>query len=288
MRAVRLNWQNIRQYIWLIGGLLCLLVALIFWVMTDTKSLVTTENPIEDSQVQIQSEKVTATTHLGSLTDEVRPLEQTTRMVASGNHGVEFRGTKFIQENKKNWTLELFRTTDEDIIKSFLLKQVDRKNFIYFRLSGENQAEQYVLAYGVFKSGVEAKTQLTQLRLGLPASVHPKAIQIDQYVPLVNDLGADEMQGGSNKLYEVKLKSAPLPIIDETLLPKPVVASPTTSAMETATKTTITRKDQKGQVVDVQRSQSTVNQWQAEQPKAKENGSAEKKPVQHEISDPFN
>ena len=288
MRAVRLNWQNIRQYIWLIGGLLCLLVALIFWVMTDTKSLVTTENPIEDSQVQIQSEKVTATTHLGSLTDEVRPLEQTTRMVASGNHGVEFRGTKFIQENKKNWTLELFRTTDEDIIKSFLLKQVDRKNFIYFRLSGENQAEQYVLAYGVFKSDSEANTQLTQLSLGLPASVHPKAIQIDQYVPLVNDLGADEMQGGSNKLYEVKLKSAPLPIIDETLLPKPVVASPTTSAMETATKTTITRKDQQGQVVDVQRSQSSVNQGQAEQPKAKENGAAEKKPVQHEISDPFN
>ena len=288
MAAIRTNWQNIRQYIWLIGGLLCLLVALIFWVMTDTKSLVTTENPIEDSQVQIQSEKVTATTHLGSLTDEVRPLEQTTRMVASGNHGVEFRGTKFIQENKKNWTLELFRTTDEDIIKSFLLKQVDRKNFIYFRLSGENQAEQYVLAYGVFKSDSEANTQLTQLSLGLPASVHPKAIQIDQYVPLVNDLGADEMQGGSNKLYEVKLKSAPLPIIDETLLPKPVVASPTTSAMETATKTTITRKDQQGQVVDVQRSQSSVNQGQAEQPKAKENGAAEKKPVQHEISDPFN
>ncbi|MFU1721888.1 hypothetical protein, partial [Bacillus velezensis] len=148
-----------------------LLVALIFWAVTDTKDLVTVVNPIEESQVQIQPEKVAATSHLGALMDEVRPLEMTTRIVTAGSHDAEFRGTKFFQENKKAWTIELFKTSDEDVILGFLQKQADRKNFIYFRLSGEDQAEQYVLAYGLFKSDDQAKSQLQQLNLKLPASI---------------------------------------------------------------------------------------------------------------------
>lgn len=217
MAAIRTNWQNIRQYIWLVGGLICLLVALIFWAVTDTKDLVTVVNPIEESQVQIQPEKVAATSHLGALMDEVRPLEMTTRIVTAGSHDAEFRGTKFFQENKKAWTIELFKTSDEDVILGFLQKQADRKNFIYFRLSGEDQAEQYVLAYGLFKSDDQAKSQLQQLNLKLPASIHPQAIQFEKYSALINDLGSDEM-ASANKLYQVKLKSAPLPVVDETLL----------------------------------------------------------------------
>jgi len=165
MAAIRTNWQNIRQYIWLVGGLLCLVIAVIFWAVTDTKELVTVENPIEETQVQIQPEKVAATAHLGALMDEVRPLEMTTRVVTAGNHDAEFRGTKFFQENKKAWTIELFKASNEDVIQSFLQKQADRKNFIYFRLSGENQTEQYVLAYGLFKTDDQAKAQLQQLNL---------------------------------------------------------------------------------------------------------------------------
>ena len=287
MTTTRLNWQKIRQYIWLIGGVLCLVCALIFWIMTDTHDLVTVENPIEETQVQIQPEKVATTTDLGNLTDEVRPLELTTRVIGSGDHEIEFRGTKFIQENKKNWTIELFRVNKEEVIRSFLQKQPDRKNLIYFRLSGENQAEQYVLTYGVFKNVDAAKAELSQLNIKLPASIQPKAIQFDQYASLINDLGSDELQG-SNQLYAVKLKAAALPLIDESLLvqPKlPVVKMPATTAMNSTTNTTITRKDPQGNVVDVQKSHSTVDMPE----KLKENNnSTEKKSAQREISDPFN
>ncbi|WP_459655544.1 hypothetical protein, partial [Achromobacter xylosoxidans] len=84
--------------------------------------------------VQIQPEKVATTPNLGALADEVRPLDLTTRTVASGEHEPEFRGTKFINENKKQWTLELYRASDEDIIKNFLKSRTDRNKFIYFRL----------------------------------------------------------------------------------------------------------------------------------------------------------
>ena len=288
MTVVRINWQNIRQYIWLIGGLLCLVAALIFWAITDTKNLVTVTNPIGETQVQIQPEKVAASAHLGSLMDEVRPLEMTTRVVAAGNHAAEFRGTKFVQENKKAWTVELFKTTDEDIIRGFLQKQADRKNFIYFRLSGENQTEQYVLVYGVFKNDDLAKAQLSQLNFKFPNTIHPQAIQFEKYATFVNDLGSDEM-AGANKLYEVKLKSAPLPVIDESLLAqaKSALAAITGSNAVNTTQTTITRRDESGNVVDVQKSQSTIAQPQ-NKPKEPVANSSEKKPTEHEISDPFN
>jgi len=288
MAAVRTNWQNIRQYIWLVGGLICLLVALIFWAVTDTKDLVTVVNPIEESQVQIQPEKVAATSHLGALMDEVRPLEMTTRIVTAGSHDAEFRGTKFFQENKKAWTIELFKTSDEDVILGFLQKQADRKNFIYFRLSGEDQAEQYVLAYGLFKSDDQAKSQLQQLNLKLPASIHPQAIQFEKYSALVNDLGSDEM-ASANKLYQVKLKSAPLPVVDETLLAqaKSALSSLTGSApANQTTKTTITRRDASGNVVDVQKSQSRAQP--SGNSKEPTGATADKKPAEHEVSDPFN
>ncbi|MDV8154230.1 hypothetical protein [Acinetobacter bereziniae] len=289
MAAIRTNWQNIRQYIWLVGGLLCLVIAVIFWAVTDTKELVTVENPIEETQVQIQPEKVAATAHLGALMDEVRPLEMTTRVVTAGNHDAEFRGTKFFQENKKAWTIELFKASNEDVIQSFLQKQADRKNFIYFRLSGENQTAQYVLAYGLFKTDDQAKAQLQQLNLKLPASIHPQSIQFEKYSALVNDLGADEM-ASANKLYEVKLKSAPLPVVDETVLAqaKSALSSLTNSsgANNETTKTTITRRDASGKVVDVQKSNSTTQTSSGT--KESSGAATEKKPVEHEVSDPFN
>lgn len=282
MVAIRRNWQNIRQYIWLIGGLLCFLFALIFWILTDTKDLVTVVNPIEEAQVQIQPEKVAATTHLGALMDEVRPLEMTTRVVAAGNHEPEFRGTKFFQENKKAWTVELFKASNEDIIRAFLRKQSDRKKFIYFRLSGENQTEQYVVAYGIFNNDAQAKAQIQQLSTILPTTLRPQTVQFEKYLTSVNDLGTEEMAGGSNKMYEVKLRSAPLPAIDETLIAKTASSTGAEGPSETTTKTTITRRDASGNVVDVQKSQSSVVK---KEPKA---SVPEKKAEEHTVTDPFN
>ncbi len=263
MTVSRTLWQNVQQYIWLVGGIVCLLLAFIFWVMTDSKKLVEVEKSADsDAPVQIQPEKVATTANLGALADEVRPLDLTTRTVASGQHEAEFRGTKFINENKKQWTLELFRASDEDIIKNFLKNRTDRNKFIYFRLSGDKQSEQYVLTYGVFKRSEDAIQQLTQLNLDLPESIKPQPQQFSTYAPLVNDLGADEMKGGISQTYEVRLRPAALPKIDESLLigggvaTQPKVVAPATNS---TTRTTIIRRDAEGNVVDVHQSNSAVD-----------------------------
>lgn len=266
MTVSRTLWQNVQQYIWLVGGIACLLLAFIFWVVTDSKKLVEVEKSADsDAPVQIQPEKVATTPNLGALADEVRPLDLTTRTVASGEHEPEFRGTKFINENKKQWTLEIFRASDEDIIKNFLKNRSDRNKFIYFRLSGEQQAEQYVLVYGTFKRSDDAIQQLTQINLQLPESIKPQPQQFSSYAPLVNDLGADEMKGGNNQLYEVRLRPAALPTIDESLLMAgstnaAVNVQPKAPATNSATKTTIVRRDAQGNVVDVQQSNSNIDQ----------------------------
>ncbi|TCB43503.1 hypothetical protein E0H83_10635 [Acinetobacter terrestris] len=281
MATLRTQWQRIQNYIWLVCGLVCLFAALVFWAMTDSKDLVEVEKSAEtESELQIQPEKVAATSLLGALQEEVRPLEMTTRVVNTGSYEPEFRGSKFISDNKNATTIELFRASKDDVIRSFLKKQSDRKNFFYIRLSGENQIEQYVLLYGVYRNSDQAKQALQQLPFQFPKSIQPQVQNIEDYAALVNDMGADEM-GSNNKLYAVNLKSAPLPRIDESLLvvPKPKPTVPVVDPKAATTTTTVTRRDEEGNVVDVQQSHSSV------EPAPKRNGN---KAAETEISDPFN
>ena len=281
MTALRTHWQKIQQSIWLLGAVLCLLAALIFWAVTDRDELVEIEKqPESEIDLQIQPEKVAATTYLGGLQEEVRPLELTTRLTASGLHEAEFRGTKFIQEQKNNSTIELFRVSDENIIKSFIKKQTDRSKLFYIRLSGEGQAEQYVMLYGSFGNKREAAQTLTALPFKFPETIQPVVVQFADYRPYVNDLGADEM-GLSTKLYAVNLRPAAVPTIDESVLARPPATSttaPSTQAVapqNSTTSTTITRRDQEGNVVDVQKSQSGTAPTQPDAPEP-------------EVRDPFN
>ena len=277
--ALRTHWQRMQNYIWLAFGGACLFFALVFWAITDTDELVEVEKKAEtEVELQIQPEKVAAMNHLGALFDEVKPLEMTTRVVTAAQHEAEFRGTKFVNEQKNAYAIELFRVTDEAILKNFLKKQPERKGFTYLRLSGEGHPEQYVLLYGIYRNAAGAESALTDLKLDLPASVKPAAAEIGKYQPLVNDLGTDELSA-SSQLHEVKLKTAPLPKIDEAqaALQAQVKAKAQQKAAEpkaATTTTTVTQRDADGNVVNVQRSQSS-----AEHSKA---------PAQQEVADPFN
>lgn len=285
MAVSRSIWQNIQQYSWLVFALACLIAALIFWGVTDTKALVKEQQPAEtEAQVQIQPEKVAATAHLGALSDEVKPLDLTTRVVVANDHAPEFRGTKYMKDHQRQWTVEIFRSSDEAIIKNFLLNRSDRKKFVYFRLSGEDQVEQYVLTYGTFSNAEEATRQFAQLNLALPDSVKPKAQQLSTYAELVNDLGADEMKSASNQLYAVQLRPVALPKVDETLLMnRAPVTSNRTAESSTTVKTTVTQRDAQGNVVNVKQSQSAPPA-PANAEKIKENSDSSKR----EVSDPFN
>ena len=290
MTSFRTQWQRIRNYIWIVCGALCLFVALVFWAITDNDAVVEVEKSAEtEAELQIQPEKVAATNLLGALEEEVRPLEMTTRTVATvGSYEPEFRGSKFINENKNSSTIELFRVTKDDIIQSFLKKQPNRQNFFYIRLQGENEIEQYVLLYGIYKHENAAKQALQTLDLQLPKSIQPQIQEMTHYLTLVNDMGAEEM-AGNQKLYAIQLKAAALPRVDESLLsfPKPNIATQNPKNIEqksATTSTTITRRDENGNVVDVQQSHSAVQAV----PKKNTPNDVNPKPVEREINDPFN
>ena len=283
MTALRTPWQKIQHYFWLVCGVCCLFAALVFWAITDTDEVVEVEKkPETEVELQIQPEKVASMTHLGALSDEVKPLDLNTRIVVNVSHEPEFRGTKYIGEVKKQHAIELFRVGNEAILKTFLKKQQDRKPFVYLRLSGENQPEQYVLLYGLYKTTAEAQQALSALNLNLPKSVQPKVVAMQQYASLVNSMGSEEL-ASNQKLYEIQLKNVPLPKVDESvqIRPKAQPSAPVVAPKESTTSTTIVRRDQEGNVVDVQKSQSHV-----EGSPRSSNGNS--RPQENEISDPFN
>lgn len=279
MTAQQSQWQKIHHYLWLVGGVVCLFAALVFWAMTDTQELVEVEKQAEtEVDLQIQPEKVATMSHLGALSEEVRPLDMTTRVVATAQHEPEFRGTKFVNEVSKQYGIELFRVAEEDILKSFLRKQPARNQFIYLRLSGDDHPEQYVILTGPYKSQNEAKTALAELNIVLPASVQPAVVEFKQYQAYVNDLGTEETSS-NQKIYTVKLKSVPLPKVDEAQMAarKAAERQAAVASTQSTTSTTVTRRDASGNVVDVQKSQSSVDA-----PRQKP------APVEQEVTDPFN
>ena len=285
MAVSRSIWQHIQHYSWVVFAIICLIAALIFWAVSESDDVVEVKQTAKtETQVQIQPEKVAVTTHLGALVKEVNPLDLSARVVVANEHAAEFRGTKFIKENQRQWTMEIFRSSEEAIIKNFLASRADRAQFIYFRLSGQDQLEQYVLVYGAFANAELAKRQFAQLNLQLPQSIQPQPHLLSSYAEFINDLGSDELKSSTSPLYAIQLKPAALPKVDETLVRD---SSPRASSVgrenstvidSTSTvKTTVTQRDAQGNVVNVKQSHSNAE-------KLKENSNNSSAVV----SDPFN
>lgn len=285
MAVSRSIWQHIQHYSWVVFAIICLIAALIFWAVSESDDVVEVKQTAKtETQVQIQPEKVAVTTHLGALVKEVNPLDLSARVVVANEHAAEFRGTKFIKENQRQWTMEIFRSSEEAIIKNFLASRADRAQFIYFRLSGQDQLEQYVLVYGAFANAELAKRQFAQLNLRLPQSIQPQPHLLSSYAEFINDLGSDELKSSTSPLYAIQLKPAALPKVDETLVRD---SSPRASSVgrENSTvidsastvKTTVTQRDAQGNVVNVEQSHSNAE-------KLKENSNNSSAVV----SDPFN
>lgn len=285
MAVSRSIWQHIQHYSWVVFAIICLIAALIFWAVSESDDVVEVKQTAKtETQVQIQPEKVAVTTHLGALVKEVNPLDLSARVVVANEHAAEFRGTKFIKENQRQWTMEIFRSSEEAIIKNFLASRADRAQFIYFRLSGQDQLEQYVLVYGAFANAELAKRQFAQLNLQLPQSIQPQPHLLSSYAEFINDLGSDELKSSTSPLYAIQLKPAALPKVDETLVrdgsPRASsVGRENSTVIDSAStvKTTVTQRDAQGNVVNVEQSHSNAE-------KLKENSNNSSAVV----SDPFN
>lgn len=257
-------WDKVQTYIWLSFGVICLFFATAFWAMNDSqKDVVEVEKqPETEIELHIQPEKVTSMTHLGAFHQEVKPLDMTERVATTAQHEAEFRGNKFIQDHQNKYAIELFRVNEEDIIKVFLRKQDNRKPFIYLRLSGDTQTEQYVLFYGNYANEKDAKAALASLSVRLAESVQPKIVPWSDFTNLVNDLGADELV--TQKIYAVHLKATAVPKVDELELQRRRAEAARAAEVEreeelATTTTTVTRRDADGNVIDVEHSESHGN-----------------------------
>lgn len=283
MTALRTPWQKIQHYFWLVCGVSCLFAALIFWAITDKDEYVeVTKSAETEVELQIQPEKVASVNHLGALMDEVHPLNLNKRTIVNANHEAEFRGTKYVADNQRMFAIEVFRVKDELILKNFLKKQFDRKDFTYLRIAGENVLEQYVLLYGLYRSETDAQQNLKELNMGLPASVKPKVVSFKQFEGLVDNLGSEELLA-NQKLHEVVLKNVALPKIDEAALAAKK-AQQTQQALNgsATTTTTITRRDENGNVIDVHKSETVV------EPGLNKPAPTTQRQAPQEIKDPFN
>lgn len=284
MGQASLKQNRLQHSVWVVLGGASLFAALVFWAITDRDSVINVKKEAESEAEQvIQPEKVAATSSLGALQDVVKPLDLTARVMAVTLHEPEFRGTKFIQDNKRKSTLELFRSTNEDIVKIFLRKQSDRSNLYYIRLSGEDLEDQFVVLYGLVDQAQLAEQLVHEMKVKMPATVKPVVRSVGGYQSFVNDLGSDEMKT-SQKTYAVKLRSVALPRVDETQLQ---AKRPETTMVEKSKNltTTVTRRNTEGNVVDVQKQESHSAE-QPSKPKVVEQTAPSNAP--QTIHDPFN
>lgn len=255
--AAPIAWQTVRNFIWLLFGAVCVILALIFWVSQSKKAeveVIEIEQQAQDAARPVQSEKVGVDPNLGTLIEEVRPIVLQQRTVTSDGHEAEFRGSKFLSEHQKSWTLQVMRVGEEDIIRSYLDKREDRKQFQYFRLQSAGQAEQFVLTYGIYKNVNDVLDKTASIDLQLPEKIKTTPEKFTSYTALVNDLGADEMSSGL-KLKTVNLTRAALPVVP---LRPTMVPRANAEALTGGTTTTIRQTDPvtQQQKVQTERSQT--------------------------------
>lgn len=273
--ATLTTWQKVKTFIWLGFGVSCLCATFVLWLIQSQRPQVQ-EVPLEIEIKQvirpIQVEMVAFHQDLGNFKEEVPPIDMTKRTVAVGEHEAEFRGSKFISENNKAWTLQIMKVMEEDVIRAYLSKRKDRKKFQYFRLEDGKNSTQFVLTYGIYKDVKQTIDQTQKINFVLPDRVKVIPEKFSTYTTLVNDLGSDEMAQGT-KLRIVVLKKVALPKLAD-MMPKEVPVTNTTHPLA-GTTTIIRRQDESGQV------KTQIERSQVERPKTAPKVDA---PIQHEQS----
>lgn len=210
-----LVWRTIQNSTWLIGGLILLGVAFFLWIGIQVHQHIVVEKPVEQGDVPIEPEKVRFSSTLGMMTDVVPPLDLS-QTSTSAIHTAEFRGADYIKEQSNRWYLHVMNVTKTEVIKSYLANRTDRDKFTYFRYLEPKQPERYILAYGSFPTVSKALDASKTIQFDLPDSVKVYPERFSELKKFVNDEVAADLQinnlGGSNRLYQVKLRSVPVPV----------------------------------------------------------------------------
>ncbi len=222
-----LVWRTIQNSTWLLGGLILLGSAFFLWIGIQVHQRIVVEKPLDQGDVPIEPEKVRFSSTLGMMTDVVPPLDLSQTTTAS-IHTAEFRGSDYVKAQSNRWYLHVMNVTKPEVIKSYLANRADRQQFTYFRYLEPKQPERYILVYGSFPTVTKALEASKTVKFDLPDSVKVYPQRFSELKKYVNDEVAADLQitnlAGTNKLYQVKLRSVPVPV-EQPALPSPASAS---------------------------------------------------------------
>lgn len=99
------------------------------------------------------------------------------------NHGPQYRTADWIKaQGSLAWTLQVFSSEDEDVVKSYLAQREDKEQFAYF-LYREGEARKYVVVYGNFVTMELALGVSNSMDFGLVDGVRASPEKFITYVP---------------------------------------------------------------------------------------------------------
>ena len=138
--------NSLQSRLWLPSAMVALTLFLSCLLVVGIKG----KNLIKQASIQ---EVFTGETHeftndLGQLAKIVPP----TNYVATPpeNHGPQYRTVDWLKaQGSLAWTLQIFSSIDEDIVKSYLVQRDDKEQFAYF-LYREGENTKYIVIYGNF------------------------------------------------------------------------------------------------------------------------------------------
>ena len=210
-----LVWRTIQNSTWLVGGLVLLGIAFFLWIGIQVHQRIVVEKPVNQGDVPIEPEKVRFSSTLGMMTDVVPPLDLSQTTISS-THTAEFRGADYVKAQSNRWYLHVMNVTKAEVIKSYLANRADRSKFTYFRYLEPKQSERYILAYGSFATVSNALDASKNVQFDLPDSVKVYPERFSELKKFVNDEVATSLEitnlGAANRLYQVKLRSVPVPV----------------------------------------------------------------------------
>ncbi len=158
----------------------------------------------------------------------------------------EFKDKKFFEKQKGKLTIEVMDVEEQQLIKDFLDRRADRKDFAYFNYTDTNNKDRYVLTYGFYKE-TEVIAMSGQIKLfNDEFSKYPKPFlvkkeYVDLYLTRINNYELPtEAQDENKKSGKVDLKetnkvvaAAPAKakpqekLVEEVIAPEPEVKSET-------------------------------------------------------------
>lgn len=171
--------NNLQSRLWLPSAAIALALFLSCVLVLGIKG----KNVIKQASIQ---EVFTGETHefssdLGQLPKIVPP----TNYVATPpeNHGPQYRTLDWIKaQGSLAWTLQVFSSEDEDIVKSYLVQRDDKEQFAYF-LYREGEIRKYVVIYGNFVTMEMALGVASGMDFGLLNGVRAAPERFLTYVP---------------------------------------------------------------------------------------------------------